>query len=189
VDYFDRLWSLKSVPVMNVQVWFDRYISSTDNLFFTADAPFSVFADLAVASPLYDMTGGSLVSMAVAPAEPLWQLSDDEIAQKCIDALGELWPRTRRAKIIHTTVVKIPNSIYREVPGSDAMRPVQQTPIRNLALAGDYTRQDYMASMEGAVRSGHLAAKALLEDVPGRVGSENGKMKDGAAASGLRVTD
>jgi len=160
--YFDRLWGLKSVPVMNVQVWFDRYISPEDNLFFTADAPFSVFADLAVTSPLYDRTGGSLVSMAVAPAEPLWHLSDDEIAEKCIGALAHLWPDTRAAKVLRSTVVKIPNSIYREVPGSDAMRPTQRTPIRNLALAGDYTRQDYMASMEGAVRSGHRAAQALL---------------------------
>ncbi len=162
IPYFDNLWRLKSVPVMNVQVWFDRYVSSVDNLFFTADAPFSVFADLAITSPLYDRTGGSLVSIAVAPAEPLWHLSDSEIAQRCIAALADLWPRTRDAKIIHTSVVKIPNSIYREVPGSDALRPTQKTPIPNLALAGDYTQQDYMASMEGAVRSGHRAADALL---------------------------
>jgi uncharacterized protein with NAD-binding domain and iron-sulfur cluster len=111
LPYFDRLWGLKSVPVMNVQVWFDRYVSEVDNLFFTADAPFSVFADLALTSPLYDRTGGSLVSMAVAPAAPLWHLSDDEIAQRCIEALRELWPRARRANVIRTSVVKIPNSI------------------------------------------------------------------------------
>lgn len=161
LPYFKNLWRLKSVPVMNVQVWLDRYVSKVDNLFFTADAPFSVFADMAVVSPLYDRTGGSLISMAVAPAEPLWRLSDDEIAQHCISALRELWPHVRQAKVLHTTVVKIPNSIYREVPGSDALRPTQRTPIRNLALAGDYTQQDYMASMEGAVRSGHMAAQAL----------------------------
>lgn len=163
IPYFDNLWQLKSVPVMNAQVWFDRYISETDNLFFTANAPFSVFADLAVTSPLYDRTGGSLVSMAVAPAQPLWNLPDDEIARRCIDALHNLWPRTRQANIVHKRVVKIPNSIYREAPGSDALRPTQKTPIRNLALAGDYTQQDYMASMEGAVRSGHKAAQALLD--------------------------
>jgi 9,9'-di-cis-zeta-carotene desaturase len=161
--YFDNLWRLKSVPVMNVQVWFDRYVSSVDNLFFTADAPFSVFADLAVTSPLYDTTGGSLVSMAVAPAQPLWQLSDDEIAERCLASLRDLWPRTRRANVVRTRVVRIPNSIYREVPGSDALRPTQRTPIYNLALAGDYTQQDYMASMEGAVRSGHRAAQAIIE--------------------------
>ena len=49
---FDNLWRLKSTPVMNVQLWFDGYIPDlVDNLYFTADAPFSVFADLAVVSP------------------------------------------------------------------------------------------------------------------------------------------
>jgi zeta-carotene desaturase len=162
IPYFDDLWRLKSVPVMNVQVWFDRYVSSVDNLFFTAHAPFSVFADLAVTSPLYDTTGGSLVSMAVAPAQPLWKWSDAEVVEHCLSALHDLWPRTGRAKIVKQSVVRIPNSIYREVPGSDALRPTQSTPIPNLALAGDYTQQDYMASMEGAVRSGHRAARAIL---------------------------
>lgn len=185
IPYFDDLWRLKSVPVMNVQVWFDRYVSRTDNLFFTADAPFSVFADLAITSPLYDQTGGSVVSMAVAPAAPLWSLSDEEIAQRCLDALHDLWPRTRRAKVIHTSVVKIPNSIYREVPGSDALRPTQKTPIPNLALAGDYTQQDYMASMEGAVRSGHRAAQALLSGVnavPDRHDGIMGKLETSGAS-------
>ncbi len=183
LPYFDNLWKLKSVPVMNVQVWFDRYVSETDNLHFTADAPFSVFADLAVTSPLYDRHGGSLVSMAVAPAEPLWHLSDEEIARKCLDALGDLWPRTREARVLHHTVVKIPNSIYREVPGSDALRPTQRTPIRNFALAGDYTQQDYMASMEGAVRSGHRAARALL-DGTGRRSAQHGRIYDRTPVAG-----
>lgn len=167
--YFANLWRLKSVPVMNAQVWFDRYVSDVDNLFFTAHAPFSVFADLAVTSPLYDRTGGSLVSMSVAPAQKLWHLEDAEIVRECVRALGELWPRARRAGVAHSTVVRIPSSIYRETPGSDALRPTQRTPVRNLALAGDYTRQDYMASMEGAVRSGHRAAKVLISglELPG----------------------
>ena len=184
IPYFDNLWRLKSVPVMNVQVWFDRYISGVDNLFFTADAPFSVFADLAVTSTLYDRHGGSLVSMAVAPAEPLWHLSDDEIIEQCVTALGELWPRTKKARIVHRSLVKIPNSIYREVPGSDALRPAQKTPISNLALAGDYTQQDYMASMEGAVRSGHRAAKALLEDLRPGILHKNGTIEGERVISG-----
>jgi phytoene desaturase len=171
MPYFRDLNKLKSVPVMNVQVWFDRYVSKVDNLFFTADAPFSVFADLAVVTPLYDRTGGSLVSMAVAPAQPLWHLDDEEIAQRCIEALMTLWPQVKHARVLHTSVVKIPNSIYREVPGSDSLRPTQHTPISNLTLAGDYTRQDYMASMEGAVRSGHLAAQALEDGLTLRKGA------------------
>jgi phytoene desaturase len=160
---FDNLWRLRSTPVMNVQLWFDRRVSEVDNLWFTADAPFSVFADLAVVAPReYDRHGGSLVSLAVAPAAPLWQQSDAEIIAACRAALADLWPASWCAHVQKATLVRIPNSIYRESPGSDRYRPSQATPVPHLYLAGDYTQQDYMASMEGAVRSAHLAARALL---------------------------
>lgn len=161
---FDNLWRLQSVPVMNVQIWFDRYVSRIDNLFFTAAAPFAVFADLAVVAPReYARHGGSLVSMAVAPAAPLWGLRDAEIVACCRAALAHLWPASAPARVRKASVVRIPHSIYREIPGSDRYRPRQRTAVPNLFLAGDYTQQDYMASMEGAVRSGKLAARALLE--------------------------
>ncbi len=174
--YFDNLWQLKSVPVMNVQIWYDKKICHTDNLFFSADACFSVFADLSITSPrAYGHNNGSVMGLVVAPAAPLWQLSDTEIVQKCHDDLLNLWPEVAGAKILKGTVVRIPNSIYREVPGSDQYRPGQQTPVPNLFLAGCYTQQDYMASMEGAVRSGLLAAQAILnKSEVGSIKSEAG---------------
>jgi uncharacterized protein with NAD-binding domain and iron-sulfur cluster len=44
-------------------------------------------------------------------------------------------------------------------------RPTQRTPISNFYLAGDYTKQKYLASMEGAIYSGKLATEAIVEDV------------------------
>jgi len=47
-------------------------------------------------------------------------------------------------------------------------RPDQRTPVSNFFLAGSYTRQDYIDSMEGATMSGHLAAAAIL-GMPGKL--------------------
>jgi 15-cis-phytoene desaturase len=47
-------------------------------------------------------------------------------------------------------------------PGTEPMRPEQQTPVPGLYLAGDYTKQPFTATMEGAVISGRLAAEAVL---------------------------
>jgi 15-cis-phytoene desaturase len=44
-------------------------------------------------------------------------------------------------------------------------RPSQRSPIKNFYLAGDYTKQKYLASMEGAVFSGKLATEALIDDL------------------------
>ena len=53
-------------------------------------------------------------------------------------------------------------SLYKEAPGMEPYRPNQKTPIKNFFLAGSYTQQDYIDSMEGATMSGHLAAAAIL---------------------------
>jgi 15-cis-phytoene desaturase len=47
------------------------------------------------------------------------------------------------------------------VPGCQKLRPDQTSPIANFFLAGDYTMQRYLASMEGAVLSGKLCAEAV----------------------------
>ena len=40
-------------------------------------------------------------------------------------------------------------------------RPTQRSPLANFYLAGDYTKQKYLASMEGAVFSGKLCTEVM----------------------------
>jgi zeta-carotene desaturase len=63
------------------------------------------------------------------------------------------------------SVVKLAQSLYREAPGMDQFRPPQKTSIPNFFLAGSYTMQDYIDSMEGATISGNLAAQAILQGI------------------------
>jgi uncharacterized protein with NAD-binding domain and iron-sulfur cluster len=164
VRYFDNLWKIRSVPTINVQLWFDRYVTTIDNFWFTSDACFSVFGDLALTSPLqYDRHGGSMVEMCVAPAAPYWHHGDAEIAELCRRDLARLWPEVNGARLIKGTAVRIPNSLYREEPGADCYRPDQRSPVANLFLAGDWTAQDYMASMEGAIQSARRASDYVVE--------------------------
>lgn len=164
VAYFNNLWKIRAVPTINVQLWFDRYVTTVDNFWFTSDASFSVFGDLALTSPLeYDRHGGSMVEMCVAPAAPYWQQSDAAIIELCRSDLARLWPEVNSARLIKGTAARIPNSLYREEPGADRYRPIQRSPVANLFLAGDWTAQDYMASMEGAVQSARHAAGYVAE--------------------------
>eukprot|EP00952_Eustigmatos_sp_NYUAD-ZCMA_P009022 37360-Eustigmatos_ZCMA.PRE.1 len=61
-------------------------------------------------------------------------------------------------------VVKTPRSVYTPLPGKEQFRPDQRTPVGNFYLAGDFTKQMYLGSMEGATFSGKLCAKAIAED-------------------------
>jgi zeta-carotene desaturase len=69
---------------------------------------------------------------------------------------------SRELNVTWSNVVKLAQSLYREQPGMDPFRPTQTTPIANFFLAGSYTAQDYIDSMEGATISGKQAAAAII---------------------------
>lgn len=62
-------------------------------------------------------------------------------------------------------VIKTPRSVYEATAGRERCRPTQKTPIDNFYLCGCYTKQKYLASMEGAIFSGKLAAQEITKDV------------------------
>jgi uncharacterized protein with NAD-binding domain and iron-sulfur cluster len=54
-------------------------------------------------------------------------------------------------------------SVYKTIPDCEPCRPLQRSPIEGFYLAGDYTKQKYLASMEGAVLSGKLCAQSIVQ--------------------------
>ena len=59
-------------------------------------------------------------------------------------------------------VIKTPLSVYTATAGREDFRPSQRTPIPNFFLTGDYTKQKYLASMEGAILSGKYTAQEVV---------------------------
>jgi uncharacterized protein with NAD-binding domain and iron-sulfur cluster len=150
---FADLRHLKGQPVITAQLYFDRMVTEVDNLMFSSGTHLSVYADLPRVSPDYHSGRGSIVELVVAPAEDLIALSDDLVLRQVLSDFYRLHPAARDARLMKYTLVRIPNSVYHARPGVDQYRPDQATPVPNLFLAGDYTRQEFMASIEGAVRS------------------------------------
>jgi len=180
---FDNLYQLEAVPVATVQLRYDGWVTELgdgalqeaarrdlarpaglDNLLYTADADFSCFADLALASPVdYRKEGlGSLLQCVLTPGDPWIPKTTDDIVAATDEQVRRLFPSAANLKLVWSNVVKLAQSLYREAPGMEPFRPDQRTPVRNFFLAGSYTKQDYIDSMEGATMSGHLAAAAIL---------------------------
>ena len=134
-------------------------------MLYTADADFSCFADLALASPEdYRKEGeGSLLQCVLTPGDPWIRKSVDDIVSHTDSQVRALFPSAHNLKLTWRNVVKLAQSLYREAPGMAPYRPDQRTPIGNFFLAGSYTKQDYIDSKEGATMSGHLAAAAILD--------------------------
>ncbi|AVH73443.1 9,9'-di-cis-zeta-carotene desaturase [Nostoc sp. 'Lobaria pulmonaria (5183) cyanobiont'] len=179
---FDNIYKLDAVPVATVQLRFDGWVTELndgeqrkqlnhaagiDNLLYTADADFSCFADLALTSPAdyYRSGQGSLLQLVLTPGDPFIAQSNEAIAHHVLKQVHELFPSSRELNMTWYSVVKLAQSLYREAPGMDAYRPNQKTPVDNFFLAGSYTQQDYIDSMEGATISGRRAAKVILESL------------------------
>jgi uncharacterized protein with NAD-binding domain and iron-sulfur cluster len=86
----------------------------------------------------------------------------DETIRAVVEELAAVWPAVREAQLVHSRLVTEHKAVVSMLPGVDRLRPPQQTPIGNLQLAGDWTQTGWPGTMEGAVRSGYLAAENVL---------------------------
>ncbi|KAH7661797.1 Zeta-carotene desaturase protein [Dioscorea alata] len=177
-DLFDNIYKLVGVPVVTVQLRYNGWVTELqdlersrqlrqavglDNLLYTPDADFSCFADLALASPedYYIEGQGSLIQAVLTPGDPYMPLPNEAIIERVQKQVLDLFPSSQGLELLWSSVVKLGQSLYREAPGKDPFRPDQKTPVKNFFLAGSYTKQDYIDSMEGATLSGRQAASYI----------------------------
>ena len=170
--YFCNLYQFTGSPVANCQLWFDKKITDTDNLMFSQGTVFATFADVSITCPddfqagLGTSTGGSVMSLVLAPAHHLMDMPNDVITELVMKDIHDRFPKSRNARLLKSSIVKIPESVYKAVPEVDKFRPDQVSPVHNFYLAGDYTYQRYLASMEGAALSGREVAEKLHARAP-----------------------
>lgn len=163
LEYFQMLEGLEGVPVINIHLWFDRKLTDIDHLLFSRSPLLSVYADMSNTCREYANPDRSMLELVFAPAADWISKSDEEILDATLKELHNLFPDQipEPAKLLKYHIVKTPRSVYKATPGRQKHRPVQNTPIKNFYLTGDFTMQRYLASMEGAVLSGKLTAQAI----------------------------
>jgi squalene-associated FAD-dependent desaturase len=153
-------WSgrLGASPIVNVHVRYDRQV--TEHAFFAT-----------VGSPVqwaFDRTEGSGASsgqyLAVSLSAAGRQIDERaaDVRAEVLPALAGVLPAARDAKVLDSWVTRERTATFRAVPGTAALRPPARTDVPGVVLAGAYTATGWPATMEGAVRSGHSAAHALL---------------------------
>ncbi|KAG0564389.1 hypothetical protein M758_8G102900 [Ceratodon purpureus] len=182
MPYFKKMDKLVGVPVINVHIWLDRKLKNTyDHLLFSRSPLLSVYADMSTTCKEYYDPDKSMLELVFAPADKWISKSDQEIIDATMEELAKLFPDEiaadqSKAKILKYHVVKTPRSVYKTVPNCEPCRPLQRSPIKKFYMAGDFTKQKYLASMEGAVLSGKFCAQAIVQDYnSGILASENEK--------------
>jgi 15-cis-phytoene desaturase len=176
-SFFQKLNGLEGVPVINLHLWFDRKLTDIDHLLFSRSPLLSVYADMSNTCKEYANPDRSMLELVLAPAQDWISKSDGEIIEATMMELKQLFPNhfsaQNPAQLLKYHVVKTPRSVYKATPGRQAYRPSQVTPIDNFYLAGDYTMQEYLGSMEGAVLSGKLTAQVISQDYPASMASSS----------------
>lgn len=183
MPYFAQLHELEGIPVINIQLWFDRKLKAVDGLCFSRSPLLSVYADMSVCCEEY-ASDSSMLELVFAPCSPVagseknWiASSDNEIVEEAVQELQRLFPTEigpdaidgqGGAKVVKATVVRVPRSVYAATPGRGKFRPSQESPVENFVMAGDFATQKYLGSMEGAVLSGKLAAEVICDKAANR---------------------
>jgi len=177
IPYFRQLSELEGIPVINLQIWFDKKLTSVDGLCFSRSPLLSVYADMSTCCEEHASETASMLELVFAPATEAvgadrnWiASSDEEIVHATLLELQRLFPNEigpnapdGGAQVIKSSVVRVPRSVYATTPGRNKFRPSQESPISNFVMAGDFAAQKYLGSMEGAVLSGKLAAEVICD--------------------------
>jgi len=182
MPFFRQIDELEGIPVINIHMWFDRKLLNVDHLCFSRSPLLSVYADMSTCCKEYYDEEKSMLELVFAPCAPLaggkvdWlKKTDQEIVDATMKELERLFPTEigahlpdGGAKLRKSAVVRVPRSVYAAIPGRNRYRPSQETPIKNFTLAGDWTSQKFLGSMEGAVLGGKLAAEVVCDRAAGR---------------------
>ena len=179
------LGQFSTSPITGIHLWFDRQISELDH---------AVLLDRTIQwmfhkSRLIDVRNnearnnedrnnearengrGSYVELVVSCSRSLVEKSKAEIVEMAVKEAEEFFPDACEAKLTKSTVIKEVHATYSPRPGMDQYRPKPETAWPRVFLAGDWTATGWPATMEGAVRSGYLAAEALARFAGGKSAS------------------
>jgi zeta-carotene desaturase len=142
---------LEHSPITGVHLWFDREITTL---------PHATLLDRTM-QWMFNKEGGRYLQLVVSASRDLTHLSREQIVDIALGDLRLYFPRACDATLVRAHVVKEQRATFSAAPDTEALRPGAATGIANLFLAGDWTRTGWPATMEGAVRSGYIAAAAV----------------------------
>ena len=178
----DHLEKFKVSPITGVHLWFDREVTHEPFITLLDTHTQWIFNKTALCgadagskatgvipsetrdllSPDAGKPATQYLQLVISASYGLLKKSREEIIELCLKEVRQALPAARQAQLIKATVIKEAAATFSPEPGVDQWRPTQETKTPGLFLAGDWTATGWPATMEGAVRSGYLAAEAVL---------------------------
>ena len=165
-----HLDKFKVSPITGVHFWFDREVTHEPFITLLDTQTQWIFNKTALYRKENPATPdqGQYLQLVISASYALVRKSREEIIDLCLKEVRQALPAAREAQLVKATVIKEAAATFSPEPGVDQWRPSQETKTPGLFLAGDWTATGWPATMEGAVRSGYLAAEVVLRSAGSR---------------------
>lgn len=157
----DSADQIESSPITSMHLWFDRAITELPHAVLVDNLSQWVFARLRES----ERCSGDeyYYQVVISASRELATRDRDDVLDEVLGDLKSIFPSASGAELLRWQMITEQHAVFSVRHGIDEIRPAQRTCLPNLMLAGDWTRTGWPATMEGAVRSGYLAAEAVLE--------------------------
>jgi len=157
--YFSALKTLRYAPIISIHLWFDQKI--TNELFVgLLDTHIQWLFNRSLIHRDAKTKDG-YVSLVISGAHDFADWPDQKILSLALEELRRIFPAAKEAVLLRSLVIKEFQATLSPVPGTEALRPTSESPIKNLLVAGDWTKTGLPATIESACVSGHRCAELV----------------------------
>jgi squalene-associated FAD-dependent desaturase len=148
-------------PLTGIHLWFDREITELEHAVLLDTTVQWLYNTSRIQPERQSLRDGYLIELVVSASKSLVSTERQAIIDLALRELALFFPAMQQARLLKAAVVKEIRATYSIVPGLDAFRPEAESGWPGLLLAGDWTATGWPSTMEGAARSGYLAAEAV----------------------------
>ena len=149
-------------PITTVHLWYDREVTALDHAALLDTRIQWMFQKSRIRGWTADR--GSYLELVISASFAELGTRREAILAAALEELPLFFPEVREARLVKSAVLKEARATFSVVPGFDRWRAEQRTESKGLFIAGDWTRTEWPSTMEGAVRSGRLAAGEVVGD-------------------------
>jgi zeta-carotene desaturase len=146
-------------PYTTVHLWFDREVSDLDHAALLDTTIQWMFHKSRIRR--WAPEKGSYIELVIAASRRQLEMERQEILDAALSELAQFLPELKKAKLVKSGILKEARATFSVLPGLDAYRPHAESDWPRLYFAGDWTATSWPSTMEGAARSGYLAAEAV----------------------------
>ncbi len=151
-------------PIAAIHLWFDREITDLEHASML-DTTIQWLFNKSKLQPQRHAEQGHYIEVVISVLRSVIPMQRQELIDLALKELALFFPAVREAKLLKGAVTKEVRATFSIRPQLDKIRPTSQSPWPNIFLAGDWTASGWPATMEGAARSGYLAAEALTANL------------------------